>query len=297
MRVLVTGAGGFVGRALLRLLKSRHEVIAFDKHLGAAPGIEGDLCDASAVARALASGCEAIVHLATVPGGAAESDPELAWRVNVEGTRRLFDAAAQSPRPPRLVFSSSIAVFGESLPTQFDEDSPTAPTMLYGAHKAMMETWLATLTRRGRLQGLSLRLPGIVARPAAPSGLKSAFVSEIFHALLGRQPIDLPVSAESTTLLMSSSRVALNLVHALESGHTGCVTLPATRVCMHDLVAAIARQTGSDANSVRWHPDPAIEAAFGRFPALATPRANSLGYTADAGVDDLARSALHSLQT
>ncbi len=95
------------------------------------------------------AGCDAIVHLATVPGGAAESDPALAWRVNVDATRTLFDAAARASTPIRLVFASSIAVFGDHLPTPLDEDTPVAPSMLYGAHKAMMETWLATLGRRG----------------------------------------------------------------------------------------------------------------------------------------------------
>jgi D-erythronate 2-dehydrogenase len=295
LKVLVTGAGGFVGRALQRALEARHEAVAFDRDLGGAPGIEGDLCDASTVTRVLDTGCEAIVHLVTVPGGAAEMDPATAWRVNVEATRNLFDAAARSPRPPRLVFASSIAVFGDPLPAPLDEEAPVAPTMLYGAHKAMMETWLATLVRRGSLQGLALRLPGIVARPAVPSGLKSAFLSELFHALQYKRSIDLPVSADATTLLMSVHRAALNLVHAVDSDRSGCITLPATFVRMSDLVASVARQTGADAGKVRWCPDPAIQARFGNLPRLSTPRAEALGFTADPDLDALVRSALASL--
>jgi nucleoside-diphosphate-sugar epimerase len=295
LKVLVTGAGGFVGRALLRALEARHEAIAFDRELGGAPGIEGDLCDASVIARALATGCEAIVHLATVPGGAAELDPMLAWRVNVEAARSLLDAAARMPRPPFVVYASSIAVFGDPLPTPIDEDAPVAPTLLYGAHKAMMETWITTLVRRGSLRGVALRLPGIVARPAAPAGLKSAFLSDVFHALLHKRSIDLPVSSDSTTLLMSVDRVAGNLLHAIESGASGVITLPASFVRMSDLVASIARQTGADAALVRWRPDPAIEARFGRFPPLSTPRAEALGFSADHDRDELVRSALASL--
>jgi nucleoside-diphosphate-sugar epimerase len=284
-----------VGRALMRTLEAKHEAIAFDRDLAGVAGIEGDLCNASDVGRALDTGCEAIVHLATVPGGAAEKDPALAWRVNVEATRALFDAAARAPHPLRIVFASSIAVFGDPLPTPFNEDAPVAPTMLYGAHKAMMETWLTTLMRRGSLQGLALRLPGIVARPAVPAGLKSAFLSELFHALRDRQAIDLPVSPDATTLLMSVERTALNLVHALASGQSGCITLPATFVRMSDLVASVARQTGADPGLVRWCPDPAIEARFGRLPSLATPRAEALGFKADPGIEALASSALASL--
>lgn len=295
MKVLVTGAGGFVGRALLRALDARHEAIAFDRDLAGAPGIEGDLCDVSVLARSLDTGCEAIVHLATVPGGAAESDPALAWRVNVDATRMLFDAAARTSRPIRMVFASSIAVLGDHLPTPLDEDAPVAPSMLYGAHKAMMETWLATLGRRGSLHGMALRLSGIVARPAGPSGMKSAFLSELFHALRNKRAIDLPVSSDATTLLMSVDRAALNLVHAVESTLSGCATLPATFVRMSDLADSIARQTGADAGLVNWCPDAAIEARFGRLPRLLTPRAEAMGFTADPSLDELVRSALATL--
>lgn len=295
MKVLVTGAGGFVGRALLRALDARHEAVAFDRGLAGVPGIEGDLCDATALARALDTGCDAIVHLATVPGGAAESDPALAWRVNVDATRTLFDAAARASRPIRMVFASSIAVFGDHLSTPLDEDAPVAPSMLYGAHKAMMETWLATLGRRGSLHGVALRLSGIVARPAGPSGMKSAFLSELFHALRHKREIDVPVSSNATTLLMSVDRAALNLVHAVEGNLSGCVTLPATFARLSDVVASIARQTGADTGLVRWCPEAAIEARFGRLPRLLTPRAEAMGFTADPSLDDLVRSALATL--
>jgi D-erythronate 2-dehydrogenase len=295
LRVLVTGAGGFVGRALLRALDARHEAIGFDRVLAGTPGIEGDLCDATALARALDTGCEAVVHLATVPGGAAENDPAHAWRVNVDATRALFDAAARASRPIRMVFASSIAVFGDRLSTPLDEAAPVAPSMLYGAHKAMMETWLATLDRRGSLRGVALRLSGIVARPAAPSGLKSAFLSDLFHALRHNRPIDVPVSSAATTLLMSVDRAALNLVHALESNLSGCVTLPATFAQLSDVVTSIARQTGADAGLVRWCPELAIEERFGRLPRLLTPRAEAMGFTADPSLDDLVRSALATL--
>jgi D-erythronate 2-dehydrogenase len=295
LKVLVTGAGGFVGRALLRALDAKHEAVAFDRDLGGAPGIEGDLCDASALASALETGCEAIVHLATVPGGAAEVDPALAWRVNVDATRMLFEAVARASRPIRVVFASSIAVFGDHLSTPLDEDAPLAPSMLYGAHKAMMETWLATLARRGSLRGVALRLSGIVARPAAPSGLKSAFLSDLFHALRHNRPIDVPVSSAATTLLMSVDRAALNLVHAVESNLSGSVTLPATFAQLSDVVASIARQAGSNTGLVRWSPEAAIEARFGRLPRLLTPRAEAMGFTADPSLDDLVRSALATL--
>lgn len=289
MRVVVTGAGGFVGRALCRAIGPTHEVIGIDRSLNGVPGIEGDFDDPDVIARALAGGCDAVVHLATLGGGAAEQDPAAAFAVNVAASVRLAQAASAGAR---FVFASSIAVFGDPLPPAVDDATPLAPRMLYGAHKAMVETWLDTLTRRGDLATLSLRLPGIVARPRGPSGMKSAFMSDLFHALSNGEAIDLPVSAQATMWLMSVDRIAANLAHALAIDATGAVTLPALRVTMGDLVATVSAATGQDAALARYTPDPAIEAGFGRQPPLATPRAQMLGFAADPDLDALVRSAL-----
>jgi D-erythronate 2-dehydrogenase len=235
---------------------------------------------------------EAILHLATVPGGAAEQDPRLAWEVNVEATRALIDIAARSTPAPRFVFASSIAVFGDPLPAQIDDTTPPAPRLLYGAHKAMMETWIDNQTRRGALRGLSLRLPGIIARPRGPSGMKSAFLSELFHALQADEPVTMPVSPVATTLLMSVQRVAANLAHALSSEASGHLNLPALRVRMSDLVAAVAATTGASTDRVSWDPDAALEAQFGALPPLIARRAEALGFTHDGDLEGLVRSAL-----
>jgi D-erythronate 2-dehydrogenase len=295
LKVLVTGAAGFVGRALLQRLRPHHQLVALDRHppdVDCADCITGDLTDHGIVANLREHGFEAVVHLATMPGGAAERDPESAWRVNVDATRRLFDAMALSAQPVRIVYASSIAVFGDPLPADLHEDSPVAPTLLYGAHKAMMEQWLGTLTRRGQVHGMSVRLPGIVARPRAPAGLKSAFLSDVVHALRAGEPIELPVSRAATTLLMSVDLAAANLQHALEHRAVGTVTLPALRVQVGEYVDAIAAAAGVDARHVQWTPDAVIEAQFGRWPELYTPRALALGFAREAGIQELVRSTL-----
>jgi nucleoside-diphosphate-sugar epimerase len=295
MRVLVTGAGGFVGRAVMRQLADRHEAIGIDTSSDGQPDIQGDLRHPDMQQQLIALRPDAVIHLATVPGGAAEADPELAWQVNVEATRALFNALAAQPQPVRLVFASSIAVFGLPPTERLSDVTPVAPDMLYGAHKAMMETWLAALTRRGAIAGLALRLPGIVARPVAPSGLKSAFLSNLFHALRLRQPIELPVAPAAATLLMSVERAAWNIVHSLDCDATGSLTLPALHVRMSELVRFVAEATGADRALVSWKPDPDIEARFGRYPPLTAARASSLGFAVDPGLGALVRSAYEAL--
>jgi nucleoside-diphosphate-sugar epimerase len=295
MRIILTGAGGFIGRQVSKSLEGKHDVVAIDHQLHGASGIEGDLCDPSLLDKAFANGCEAVIHLATVPGGAAELDPALAKRVNVDATMALIDAAAQAGTTPRFVFASSIAVFGDALPPLVDDNTPLAPVMIYGAHKAMMEGWIETQTRRGAIAGLSLRLPGIVARPAGPSGMKSAFMSNVFHALSARQAIDLPVSPEATLWLMSVQQIAANLIHALGSGAIGTYTLPAIRTSMHDLVHAIACTTESDPAIATYSPDAALEAGFGRLPPLTTKAADALGFVHDGSLDELVAAAIETL--
>ena len=284
MRILITGANGFVGRALVARLAPDHDIVAVDQEGKDGPYefVRGDLCDPDVMDRAVGSGVDALIHLATVPGGAAEEDPERAWRVNVDASRRLVGLVVQRSPAARVLFASSIAVLGNPLPPIVDDHAPVAPTLLYGAHKAIIEAWLATLTRRGECRALSLRLPGIVARPRGPSGMRSAFMSDVFHAALAGERLTIPVSPTATMWLMSLGTVVDNFVHALETPiEGGSVTLPALRISMAELVAAIASRQGIAMDFVTYAPDEALEAAFGRYPALSVPKAEAMGFRHD----------------
>ena len=305
MTIVVTGAGGFIGRQVVsRLLEQGENVMAIDVAVGGIPNgaglFAGDLADPALRAAALAGGCDALVHLATVPGGAAEADPAASRRINVDAMYDLvLEAAAINPGL-RVVYASSIAVFGDPLPARVDDMTPLSPKMIYGGHKAMMEDAVAMFSNRGLIDGVTVRLPGILARPKGPSGMKSAFMSDLFHALKAGQPFVCPVSAGATIWAQSVTCCAANFVHALSLDAallppTRAVTLPALRITMGELAAEIARQCDAPADSVSYAPDAALEAAFGTQPPLETPAALHAGFAHDGDLASLVASALAAI--
>lgn len=304
MTILVTGAGGFVGRELVRgLLASGQSVTGLDTHAAGIPAaaraVAGDLGDAAVRADAL-SGVEAIIHLATVPGGAAEADPVASRRINLDAMYDLMLEAAAARPGLRFVYASSIAVYGDPLPARVDDHTPLSPKMIYGGHKAMMEHAVAMFSNRGLIDGVTVRLPGILARPKGPSGMKSAFMSDLFHALKASEAFTCPVSAEGMIWAQSVARCAANFAHGLTLDSallpTGrAVTLPAQRVAMGALAEEIARQCGADPALVTYAPDVALEAAFAAQPPLATPAAEKAGFAHDGDLATLVSSALATL--
>ncbi len=308
MVTVVTGAAGFVGQALVEALLAMGEsVVALDvtvdrltPHAGLR-AIAGDIADPDARAAALANGCDALVHLATVPGGAAEADPLASRRINVDAMYDLLLGVAKAGVRLRVVYASSIAVFGDPLPPGgVDDATILAPKLVYAGHKAMMEIALAMMTHRGELDGVTVRLPGVLARPSGPSGLKSAFMSNVFHALRAGERFTCPVSADAWIWAESLPCVVTNLLHALELDsarlpRARAVTLPALRIRMADLVAEIALQCRVTASLVDYKPDAALEAAFGAHPALSTPLADAAGFRSDGDLATLVTRALGAI--
>ena len=247
--------------------------------------------------RALAGGVDVVFHLASIPGGLAERQYELGRQVNLDATLALLEQLREQPHAARVVFASSVAVYGAPLPALVDDATPLKPTLSYGAQKLIGEILVNDFSRRGWIDGIALRLPGIVARPPTPSGLLSAFMSDIFWALQAGKPFTCPVSPQAVAWWMSVHCCVDNLLHAAQlpskqQGSTRAVALPVLRLSISELVEALADMYGADRRTlVRYEPNEALEAGFGRYPPITTTTAEALGFGHDGTIANLIRNA------
>ncbi|WP_288441572.1 NAD-dependent epimerase/dehydratase family protein [uncultured Pseudomonas sp.] len=311
MRVMITGANGFLGKSLaLRLLADGvlrgqpiDVLMLLDKTLDGLPEDGrlrrhlGSVTDSALIRRILADGIDVVFHLVCIPGGTAEDDYPLGYEVNLQASLELLHQLRNAARPPRLIYASSVAVYGPGSPVRMDELSPTLPQLSYGTHKLMVEILLADLARRGEVDGIALRLPAIVARPRHPNGLRSAFMSDLLHAVAAGEPFICPVSAQATAWWMSARCCVDNLLHAaeLQGGLASNICqLPVLHLSIAQVLDALASRFGEQARSrVSFAPNVALEAMFGRYPPLRTPQAKALGFRHDGSAGGLIRNALN----
>ena len=306
MRVLVTGAAGFLGRALLRTLASRapdDRITALDMIASSSEGdapdqiswLSGAVDDREVMEKARLQDFDVVYHLVSVPGALAEREPELGRRVNLDATLDLFDRLAASGRVPRVVYASSVGVYGDMDKRAIGSHSPTRPTSTYGAHKRMAEIALADHSRRGGLSGIALRLPGLIARPGKATGFGSAFMSELPRAYAAAEAYVCPVSEQATAWWMSVSCAARNLARAASIDVCGELQLPALRLSVAEIVDALSELFGPDRRAlVSFNPDARVEALFGRYPGLATAKEEALGFAHEGTPTMLLNEALAS---
>nr|WP_298153935.1 NAD-dependent epimerase/dehydratase family protein [uncultured Pseudoxanthomonas sp.] len=302
MRILVTGADGFLGRGLAAALPVAYpdaqRIVLTDRAFAgpASSGSEtiaGDLGDQDFLEVLLERGFDLVFHLASVPGGLAEREQDLGHHVNLLAPLALARAVAAHRPGARFVFASSIAVYGDVDERPVTAETPPAPLLTYGAHKLMMEILLSDMTRRGALSAISLRFPGIVARPPTESGHGSAFMSQIFHRIAAGETYDCPIPASSTCWWMSRKAAVCALLHAarLASPAWTVVQPPVLHADLNEVCDAVCRVTGKQAR-IRWGDDDNLRRIFGAMPPLDATPALALGFRADADLDTLAKAAL-----
>ncbi len=316
MHVLILGAAGMIGRKLIASLtntgslgeKTIDALTLIDViEPGAPEGFTGrvnryaaNIALPDTAKRAVSERPDVIFHLAAIVSGEAEANFEKGYSINLDGTRHLFEAIrlehAHSSYCPRVVFTSSIAVFGAPFPDVIDDDFVTTPLTSYGAQKAMGELLLADYTRRGFMDGIGLRLPTICVRPGKPNLAASGFFSGIIREPLNGVEAVLPV-ADSVRHWFASPRAAVGaLSHAASIdlaplGARRNINLPGLSVTVAEEIAALERIAGSDAvRLIRRAPDPVIERIVsGWAKAFAPRRAEALGFVGDKSFDDIIR--------
>jgi len=289
------------GRPLDRLTLA--DVVAPDRPAGLTSGVDlvaADLAADGEADRLLAGRPDVVFHLAAVVSGEAEDDFELGYRVNLDGTRALLEAVrtahAVDGYTPRVVFTSSIAVFGAPLPNPIPEDFHATPLTSYGTQKAIGELLLADYTRRGLLDGIGVRLPTICIRPGRPNRAASGFFSSILREPLVGEEAVLPVP-DSVRHWHASPRSAVDfLVRAasLDGDQVGprrTLSMPGLSATVGEQIEALRRFAGERAvRLIRREPDPAVMAIVETWaPALEATRALRLGFTAEQSFEEIIR--------
>lgn len=315
MRVLIIGAAGMLGRKLTAALVKtdslngrpigsliladviKPDTVAFS---GEVETLDADISEPGKAEALMAKRPDVIIHLAAIVSGEAEANFEKGYRVNLDGTRSLFEAIRKAGETqtytPKLVFTSSIVVYGEPLPEYIDDDYVVAPLTSYGAQKAICEILLADYSRRGFFDGIGIRLPTISIRPGKPNRAASGFFSSILREPLIGQPAILPVS-DNVRHWFASPRAAIGfLIHAANLdtralGSRRTITMPGLCATVGDQIDALRRAAGEDATKlIRREYNPAIADIIAGWPrGFRAERAEQLGFKAEADFDEIIR--------
>ena len=259
-----------------------------------------DISDPAAVAKSIAARPEMIFDLAAIVSGEAEADFEKGYRINLDGTRYILEAirhqGLNAPYRPRFIFTSSIAVFGAPFPELIGDEFFTTPLTSYGTQKAICELLINDYSRRGFLDGISIRLPTICIRPGKPNKAASGFFSNILREPLVGQEAVLPVS-EDVLHWHASPRAAVGFlvntasIDLVQLGARRALTMPGLAATVAEEIEALRRVAGDKAvRLIRREPDAVIKTIVAGWPrAFDARRALALGFHADASFDDIIR--------
>jgi D-erythronate 2-dehydrogenase len=313
MKVLVIGAAGMVGRKFSEKLAqtgilagkkvtrlTMADVIAPLPLASSRFEIDLEVCDLSAPQAAenlIANRPDIVFHLAAIVSGEAEADFEKGYRINLSGTHYLFEAVRRAGYKPRLVFTSSIAVFGAPFPEVIGEEFFTTPLTSYGTQKAVDELLLADYTRRGFFDGIGIRLPTVCVRPGKPNLAASGFFSNIIREPLNNEEAVLPVPEDVRHWFASPRSVIGFLFRAAEIdgavvGARRNLTMPGVSATVGEMIESLQRVAGADrVKFIRREMDPLIRRFVEGWPRkFDASRALSLGFHAETSFDEIVRA-------
>jgi len=316
MKILITGGGGFLGQRVARELLANgvkagvgdvavpvSAITLFD--IAEPPAgvalkdprvtfVTGEVSDKAAVAAALGRDTGGVFHFAAVVSGQAEADFDIGMRVNLDGIRNVLDACRAAGNQPRLLFSSSIAVFGVPLPEVVDDSTTPTPQASYGVQKLIGEWLVADYTRKGYIDGRAVRIPTVSVRPGKPNAAASSFASAVIREPLNGIAYACPVPEKTLMWMCSPRKVVGNLIRAFELptgawGPIRSVNLPGITVSVSEMVASLKKLGGAEAAArVSIQVDPRIDAIVQTWAArLNTARADKMGFVADANMDEI----------
>ncbi len=313
MHILITGAAGMIGRKVTERLLAQgrigqrevtkltlHDVVPPDARPTEATTIlpiTGDISDRTVLDRLISEKPDMIMHLAAIVSGEAEADFDKGYAVNLDGTRHLFDAVRAQNYRPRMIFASSIAVYGSPFPEPIPDEFHLTPLTSYGTQKAIGELLLNDYTRRGIFDGIGLRLPTICVRPGKPNKAASGFFSNIIREPLKGEEAVLPVE-ETVRHWHASPRAAVGFfMHAAEMdlervGPRRCLTMPGVGATVADQIEGLRKVAGDKAaRLIRREPDPVIGKIVSGWPTtFEAKRARELGFEADESFEAIVRA-------
>ncbi|MDN7675745.1 SDR family oxidoreductase [Burkholderia oklahomensis] len=315
MKVLITGGAGFLGQRLAKQLLARGELagpngaperidalVLLDVVKGNDFGdprvtaIVGDIAERAVLDSAIDEHTHAIFHLAAIVSGQAEADFDLGMRINLDASRLLLDVCRARGHRPRVVFTSSVAVYGGALPDVVQDDTALDPQSSYGAQKAIAERLLSDYARRGFVDGRVLRLPTISVRPGRPNAAASSFASGIIREPLNGEEAVCPVPGDTRLWLLSPRRAIEALIAGCELdgaklGNRRVINLPGISVTVDEMIDALREVAGADAvKLIRRAEDERVVKIVGSWPGRwDTSRAEALGLKGDASFVDVIR--------
>jgi nucleoside-diphosphate-sugar epimerase len=318
MHVVITGAAGFLGQKLARRLLAgealtgpggrKQEVAKLTLFDVTAPApdilqdkrvasVTGDIGDGAVVRGLIAGDVASVFHFAAVVSAGAEADFDLGMRVNLDGTRHVLEACRALRAPPRVVFTSSAAVYGGDMPKVIRDDTPLTPQTSYGAQKAIGEFLVNDMSRKGFIDGRALRLPTIVVRPGKPNKAASTWASSIIREPLQGEDVVCPVDPSVAMYVLSPRRVVEAFVHAHELpagkfGFNRALFLPGITVSVAEMLAGLKQAGGQKAvDRVKFAPDATIRRIVAGWPPhFDAARARALGFKTDDDYGQIVRA-------